>query len=265
MQNQPYAITLLLLLTIFLIVLMGSFLLTILFLYRKKQISYLEKISEIQADYEKNLFKAQLEIQEQTFEHISREIHDNINLSLTLAKLNLNTIDISDNTKTLSNIDSSISLLTKSIEELRNLSNGLNSDLIVQQGLVRSIEDEMSRIQQVSMFTVSHSILGNPVFLNAQKELIIFRIIQEAFNNIIKHSKAHDAKLILNYQGGNLNIGIIDDGSGFDVTNHSKNHHAGLRNMENRAKILGGSMDILSEIGKGTTLKFQIPYETNGN
>ena len=75
------------------LLLLTSFVMSFLFIYQRKQISYFETIEKLKHDHEKNILKTQLEIQEQTLQHISREIHDNINLSLTLAKLNLNTLD----------------------------------------------------------------------------------------------------------------------------------------------------------------------------
>ena len=75
------------------LLLLTSFVMSFLFIYQRKQISYFETIEKLKLDHEKDILKTQLEIQEQTLQHISREIHDNINLSLTLAKLNLNTFD----------------------------------------------------------------------------------------------------------------------------------------------------------------------------
>ena len=75
-------------------------------------------------DYEKNLLHTQLEIQEQTLQHISREIHDNINLSLTLAKLNLNTFDWNYPVKAKNKIDSSLQQISKAIVDLSDLSKG---------------------------------------------------------------------------------------------------------------------------------------------
>ena len=72
----------------------------------------------------------QLEIQEDTFQHISREIHDNINLSLTLAKLNLNTLNWSEKEKAISQVNSSIDLISQSIANLSDISKSLNSDII---------------------------------------------------------------------------------------------------------------------------------------
>jgi len=178
MQNTTHDITVFLLITTFLIMLMGVFILTILFVHRRKQIIYQEKLKEIEANYEKNLLQTQLEIQEQTFQNISREIHDNISLSLTLAKLYLHTVDWNEKERSCHKIESSIGLLTKSITELRNISQGLNADIIFQQGLLKAIDDEMQRIRQTGLFIVEYELTGTPVYFDNEKELIIFRINQ---------------------------------------------------------------------------------------
>ena len=108
MQNPHYDLTLFILASTVLILLLAGFIVTILFLYRKKQLAYYKTVEELRLDYEKNLLHTQLEIQEQTLQHISREIHDNINLSLTLAKLNLNTLDWSHPDKSKNKIESSL-------------------------------------------------------------------------------------------------------------------------------------------------------------
>jgi signal transduction histidine kinase len=216
---------------------------------------------QIKQDHEKTVLNAQLEIQERTFQHISREIHDNISLSLTLAKLQLNTFDWNDKAGSLDKLNSSVELLTKSIAELSDISKGMNADIIIQQGLLRAIEEEIRRIRQAGLFTIDYIFTGTPVYMNAQQELIIFRIIQEAFNNIIKHSKTRNAGLYLHYDDVKLGITIGDDGVGFDTEQSAKNRQAGLMNMETRAKMLGGKMKIESQPGQGTLLNFTIPFE----
>lgn len=240
---------------------MAVFILVIVFLHRKKQISYQKKINEIAANYERNLLKTQLEIQEQTSLHISREIHDNINLSLTLAKLYLHTLDWNDKEKSSEKVDSSINLLTNSISQLSDISKNLNADIIIQHGLLKALEDELHRIRQTGMFSLDFELTGTPVYMDHQKELIIFRIVQEAFNNILKHARANKAKLHLNYNLEELTITIIDDGNGFDTSLAGVNRHAGLKNMETRIKILNGNMQINSQPANGTTLFFTLPFE----
>src|SRR4029079_17393553 len=130
MQNTHYNLILFILASAFLILLMAGFIVTILFLYKKKQLAYYKTIEELKLDYEKSLLRTQLEIQEQTLQHISREIHDNINLSLTLAKLNLNTFDWGHPDKSKNKIDSSLLQISKAIVDLSDLSKGMNSELI---------------------------------------------------------------------------------------------------------------------------------------
>jgi two-component system, NarL family, sensor kinase len=261
MQNNAYNITTLLLIITFLIMLMAVFILFILFLHRKKQLAYQEKIKEIEANYEKNIMQTQLEIQEQTFQHISREIHDNISLSLTLAKLHLHTLDWNDKEKSIDKVDTSIHLLTNSIAELSDISKSLNADIIIQHGLLKAIEDELQRIRLAGLFAVDYELTGTPVYMDNQKELIIFRIIQESFNNIIKHAEADSARLALHYNTVKLIVTIRDDGMGFDATLAGANRKAGLKNMETRIKTLKGEMHISSQPGKGTVLSFTIPFE----
>lgn len=240
---------------------MAVFIFFIIFLHRKKQIAYHEKIKDIEANFEKNILQAQLEIQEQTFQNISREIHDNISLSLTLAKLHLHTLDWTDLEKTEEKVVTSIELLTNSIAELSDISKSLNADIIIQHGLLKAIEDELQYIRQAGLFTLDFELTGTPLYMDNRKELIIFRIIQESFNNIIKHSEAENAKLALHYDTEKLIISISDDGMGFDTKLPGVNRQAGLKNMETRIKILKGEMQINSQPGTGTVLLFKIPFE----
>jgi two-component system, NarL family, sensor kinase len=214
MQINTDSIKILLLIVIFMLMLMTFFIFLIIYLHRKKQIQYQENLNKIETNYEQKHLKTQLEIQEQTFQNISREIHDNITLSLTLAKLNLHTLDRHNPEASDHKIRNSIELLTKTIGELSDISKGLNADIIIQHGLLKALEEEMQRIRQTGMFSLSYEVEGTPVYLQNQQELIIFRIIQESFNNIIKHAGASDASLLLRYSPADPAITITDNGRG---------------------------------------------------
>jgi two-component system, NarL family, sensor kinase len=259
MRKGSFDIVIFLVIVSVLIITMLIFILSIVYLYRKKRELFGKSIEDLRLQHERTILDSRLEIQEQTFQHISREIHDNINLSLTLVKLNLNTLQDSPE-QINSKVESSVNLLSKCITELSNISQALNADIIIQQGLIQSIKDELSRIMQASKIDIFLEVTGEPVFLLAQKELIIFRIIQEAFNNILKHSNATNAYLGLDFNDNFLQVKISDKGKGFDNSSIFPSR-AGLRNMETRAKILGGTMDLNSKLNKGTTVSFKIPYE----
>ncbi len=261
MQKIPYDIVVFLVVVSGLIVFMVAFIVFMLYLYRKKQQGFEKDILQIKQDHEKTVLNAQLEIQEQTFQHIAREIHDNISLSLTLAKLQLNTFDWNEKKGSNDKLNSSVELLTQSIAELSDISKGMNANIIIQQGLLQAVEEEIRRIRQTGLFILDYTVTGVPVYMNAHHELIIFRIIQEAFNNIIKHAKARSASLQLHYTDMKMHFTIGDNGIGFDTGQSARNRQAGLSNMVARTKMLGGTMIIESRPGHGTSLNFTIPFE----
>lgn len=264
MEKAHYDIVLFVLVTSVLILLMAGFIVTILYLYRKKQLAHYKAIEELKLDYEKNLLHTQLEMQEQTFQHISREIHDNITLSLTLAKLNLYTFDWNSVTKAKHQVKSALDQISKAITDLSDISKGLNTELITHAGLTGALEKETNRLKQLELFELEYNITGTPVFMDAQKELVIFRIIQEAFNNIIKHAKATSVHLNLDYTSDHINVFIADDGKGFCKMTVDENREmelkAGITNMQKRAALFNGQTIIESQLDVGTSIRVIIPY-----
>ncbi len=261
MQKDSYQLTIFLIVAIGMIVTMTTFILLIIYLYRKRQIDFEKSIEQTRLDHEKEILTTQVEIQEQTFQHISREIHDNINLSLTLAKLNLNTLNWEEESKSTEKINNSINLISSSITQLNDLSKSLDTDTINRHSLIMALEEERQRVNKTDCIYIDYEVYGSPVYMNNPAEIVIFRIIQESINNIIKHAKAKIAQLKLNYHQDHLLVSITDDGEGFDQTKLPQTGHAGLRNMENRVKLLGGTMQIESQPGKGSHFIFTIPFE----
>jgi signal transduction histidine kinase len=263
MQAGKSDIIIFLLITTVVILLLTGLIISLIYLYQKKQLAYKQTLAVLKLDHEKSLMAAQLEIQEDTFQHISREIHDNISLSLTLAKLNLNTLNWDEKEKSTAQINSSIELISRCITNLSDISKSLNSDIIGSQGLITATENEIIRIREIGLFTIDMHTSGDPVYMDTQKELIIFRILQEAFNNIIRHAKATHAELTLHYASAELHITIQDNGVGFLLSDEKiagKNGKAGLKNMETRAKTIGGSLELESVIDKGTLISFNFPF-----
>ena len=206
--------------------------------------------------YQKEILKAQLEMKEKTLKTISQEIHDGIGQILSLAKLNLNTIKLEESDPAKSKISDAKDLITRAIQDLRHLSKTLNSDFLSQQQLAESIRFELEQIQRTGHYTATFEVKGDERPLDPQKELIIFRIAQENFNNIIKHANAKNISVVLDYQPNQLNMKIADDGSGFQVssvnTKGIKEKGTGIGNMYHRAKLIGAEFSIGSQLSKGT-------------
>lgn len=264
MQANSSGIVFFIIATTIILLLLTLFIVSILFIYQKKQTAYLKQIEDVQSDFRKTLLSAQLEIQEQTFQSISREIHDNICLNLTLAKLNLVTLDLLDKKQTIDRINSTVEILGISIHELSNISHGMNPEFIESCGLIKALEMEVEKLKKPGLFNIYFNLTGNPVFMDSQKELVIFRIIQEGFNNILKHAKAKNVYLQLCYNKNNMEAIVQDDGLGFRFPicneNDSTKQQSGIKNMRKRAQLINGNCEIQSKPLKGTEIKLSVPY-----
>ena len=238
---------------------LGFFILLFFLLYKKRQNLNQKKISDLNQE----LLQSQLEIQEQTLHKISQEIHDNIGQVLSLAKLTIGTIDPNQPEGIQQRVNDSRNLVGKAIHDLRDLSRSMNTAYISEMGLLRSIEYEVEMIRKTGKYNIVLNVDGKPVKLDGQKELILFRIIQEVLNNILKHADAKTVTIQVSYEPQHFSITITDDGKGFDITllDNGKNSTfgLGLRNMQNRAQLVGASFSLASIPGKGTTVSISLP------
>lgn len=229
---------------------------------KQKQNEMLLKEQRLHSQFSQTLLQSQLEIQEQTFKNISQEIHDNIGQALTLAKLNLNTMPAASEEQQ-QKITTTKELVSKAIVDLRDLSRSLNTDYIADMGLLRALEYELSVVHKSSGIKTELETAGEPFRLEQQKELILFRIVQEALNNTIKHAGATLVKAVIHFKPDELELLITDDGNGFTMPADQKDGNTsaglGLRNMQNRATLIGAGFSLLSTPGKGTEVKIILP------
>jgi two-component system, NarL family, sensor kinase len=220
-------------------------------------------------DYEQAILRTQLEIQEQTLKNISEEIHDNIGQALSLAKLNLNTILPVADENLYQKILNSKELISKAIGDLRDLSRSLDTDYVKEMGLQRAIEYALEMMHKTETIKTRLTVDGSIIRLEKQKELVIFRIVQETFNNIIKHADATELEVNIQYSPTSIEIQITDNGKGVDLSPLSEGNNAsfglGIRNMHNRAKLIGADFHMDSTLGRGTRVKIILPIENNNH
>ncbi len=243
-----------------LILLLLGFILFILFLYKRKQQGFALELETVKTNFEKELLKTQLEIQEQTFQYISQEIHDNIGQFISLAKLHLNTLDYNNLRTVREKITESTDMLTKALDDLRDLSRSLSSDVIRTNGLATAIEMQIAQLRKLELPEVAYEVEGEYQFLDEQKEIFILRILQEAINNIVRHSDARKVNILLSYRQNNLSLSIRDNGKGFNESVVSDAKTSGINNMTKRAKMIGAVYNIESRLGAGTTVNLSVPY-----
>jgi len=263
MQKATEELIIFLLVNIIVIVLIVSLVLTIIFFHRKKQITSKIKIEKLKTEYEKVILKTKLEIQEQTSHDIAREIHDSIGHGLTLAKLQLNTLLKLPSETDFNKVRMAVDLLGQSIQQLSDISKNLNAEALLQQGLLPAIDEEISRLRTLNRFEVQYEVNGFTSYMESQQEIVIYRVIQEGFQNILKHSDARCAQLQLHFHPEYFQVSLIDDGNGFDPSTPKRTRSTGLSNIENRIRFLSGEFQIQSSLKKGTRIQFTIPYQAN--
>jgi len=245
-----------------LIVLLISFVTYIVYRYQQKQNAYFKEVAELKIAHENEMLQSRVEIQEQTFENISREIHDNIGQKLTLAKLHLNTLNFNDHTKAAIQLNDSVSMISEAINDLSDISRSMSSEVILNNGFIKGLEFEVAQLNKSSLYRIGLAVSGEPVFLEAQKELILFRIVQEALNNIMKHASATVIDILLTFDKELMELCINDNGKGFVKSNDSTG--TGIANMKRRAEWLKGKFIVNSFPGIGTKIKIEMPIYENG-
>lgn len=237
------------------------FIILIIYKYQQKQNIYYQKLEELKATHENDMLISKIEIQEQTFANISREIHDNIGQKLTLAKLHLNTLNLSDPFVTSAQVNNSVAMIGEAIKDLSDISRSMSSEIILSNGFIKALEFEVNQLNKTGLFSINLSVTGEAVFLESNTELILFRITQEALNNIVKHANATRISIELHYEQEKLTLMISDNGKGFLMEQNFKGN--GIFNMTKRASMLNGSCEIYSQEFEGTKINIQIPFHEN--
>lgn len=220
-----------------------------------------QSIVEIKQRFQNEIMQAQLEMQEETFKNISQEIHDNIGQTLSLIKINLSMVDNKIPESEREKISDSKELLSKAIHELRDLTKNMNTDFIKQLGLTKAIEQQVEFIRKTGKYIIDYSVTGSIEAYELQKELLIFRIIQELINNTIKHAHADHIDIGIQYENKKMTLIYSDNGKGFDMDEVSKEKlkGIGLSNIINRTELIGGVVVIKSNPKEGTKITLIVP------
>lgn len=231
----------------------------IVFLNKKRKM-LLEK-QELKVAFEKTILQTKLEIQEQTFTAISQDIHDNVGQILSLVKVQLNILE-QQNSQDNAVLTDAKENLSKALTDLRDIAKGLSSERIRMAGLSAAVAQEAERLNRTGLVHVEFNIMGDEKPTGDQQQLIIFRVIQEALQNIIKHAAAEEVRIALNYEADKLLVLIKDDGKGFNLEAVRRDMPGlGLPHMFSRLQLIGGEASVNSQPGRGTQIRLNIPYE----
>jgi signal transduction histidine kinase len=161
-------------------------------------------------------------------------------------------------------------LTTHSLDELQRLIADLRPSHLDDLGLSSALRWYANTLQERIKLAVHVEILGEERQVASPVKIALFRIAQEALTNVVKHSQAKNAQVVLTYGDKSVQIRVTDDGRGFDMeaAGSGKRVSWGLKGMEERTSLLGGKFEVHSRPGQGTTVEVSIPYlqeETDEN
>lgn len=207
---------------------------------------------EAEKRYEQEIAQSRIEIQEQTLKNVGWELHDNIGQLLSVANMQLNMLARNSKNDMLNSVTDIKEIVASSLQEVRSLSKSLNNEVVDYAGLEESVRNELARFERLNILATSIESTGDSYSIPSKDAIIIFRILQEFFSNVIKHSRAEHLKVEFHYTPQEVEIVARDNGVGFDVEEAQKS--SGLINMESRAKLIGADFQLNSSPKEGTSL-----------
>jgi PAS domain S-box-containing protein len=212
-----------------------------------------------------------LDAQEKERRRISRELHDGLGQALIGLKYNLRSIERKlrkDQPKLRGECEYALRYIDEIIDDVRRMSRGLSPYILEDLGLLASLRWMMENFSERHKVQVSVDLANIDHFFSEKTQTIIYRIFQEILTNIAKHAHATRVSVAAREKGGAVCFLVEDDGSGFDMKEqrmrNSVEKGMGLTAIEERTWMVGGSLDIWSQPGKGTRIGFTVPVDREG-
>ncbi len=209
-------------------------------------------------EYQKELLATQLEVQQQTMQHIGREIHDNIGQKLTLASLYTQQLAYENKAPQINeSIENISTIINQSLSELRELSKSLTDNTIEKTVISELLKLESDKINDLKICKVSFKNSTSDLQLSYQTKTVLLRITQEFIQNSIKHSQCKNISILFSASSSFAKLELQDDGKGFEI-DKNKSNGIGLNNMKKRAEIINCIYNFESN-KNGTKLTIEIP------
>jgi PAS domain S-box-containing protein len=202
---------------------------------------------------------------EQEAVRIARELHDELGSTLTSLKWDLESLRdaLSRPTPTADNlaerVDGAIRLAEQILASIRKIASSLRPPILDDLGLVEAIEWQAQRVQARTGIVCALQVEGDVVPLPSDRATAMFRIFQEALTNVLRHAQATRVDIRLTFRGHELQLAIQDDGRGITEDARSNRQSLGLLGMHERARAIGGTLEISGDEGRGTQVTVRIP------
>jgi len=203
-----------------------------------------------------------IDSQEQERRRIASELHDGLGQQILVIKnrAELAQQQVGDTKEMQIQLKEIMESAVLSIDDVRNISHNLRPVHLEKFGLTEAVENLCDQLKRTTKIEWSYHIDNIDGIISKNKEIHFYRVIQEATNNILKHSLAKEASVMVMKIDSDIKVTIWDDGKGFDMSEENINKGLGFSGMYERIETLGGTINIEAKPGEGTSIKIAIPY-----
>ncbi|QNA46043.1 sensor histidine kinase [Lacibacter sediminis] len=226
-------------------------------IHRKRRNQFIRDKLTMEKELEQQLLQSRIEVQEQTFQQIGKELHDNVGQLLSTSRMliGLTERELKNPPDTLLTANAT---LGQAINEIRTLAKSLDKEWLERFSFSENIQTVIDRINAGEVIKASYE-EQVPLLLRSDEQIILFRIVQEAVQNAVKHASPASILIRVQKEEEGYTIQITDDGRGFDTATVKRN--MGLTNMQHRIHLLGGIINIQSSPGNGTNVHIYFPLQ----
>ncbi|HEY3404194.1 MAG TPA: sensor histidine kinase [Ohtaekwangia sp.] len=249
------------LLTAGMLILASSIILFVAF-YQKKMLQEQFKRQQLELDYQQRMMEAALESEENERRRLAGELHDSIGAMLSTIRVGITTLarQIPDP----QSLEHPKQMLDDTINSVRKISRDLMPSTLEKFGFGQAVKEICERFQSTSLLPIHYVENGELKSFDKNRELMLFRVVQELLNNALKHSKATAITVTVN-ANDQLSVSVEDNGVGFDHealrSSTEPGRGLGLFNIENRARLLSATIEFDKERTQGSKTTLTLPYE----
>lgn len=238
------------------------FIFLFLILYQRRAIRYQTDLQRLESEKQQALTRAVLETQEGERRRLAEDLHDSVGQVLSAVKMNMSRLEkqharqVVPDAPYLEMFAATQSMVNDSIGEIRNIIRNILPPVLRDFGLVEAVHDLCEKISHNTGLIVHFNYDGEPFRARPDSEVMLYRVVQELFNNAIKHAKATELTVTMVRRGEQLTLTFSDNGVGFDPALVANG--LGLRGMESRIQLLKGNLLLDTCPGEGTCTTLRV-------
>jgi two-component system sensor histidine kinase UhpB len=187
--------------------------------------------------------------------HLATELHDEIGQTLTALVLQISRIKAKGGSPEA--LDEALATAEAALEDVRRLARRLRPEVLDELGLTAALNTLCNRVSSQTGLVIRRTLPETPPPLNADEQLVVYRIVQESLTNVVRHAGATEARVTLRSDGDRVEVAVLDDGRGLPADGVPL--EGGIRSMRERALLIGAELTWMTGAAGGTEIRLQIP------